>query len=176
MKKILGLFGLFMLASVPAMAQYSGPRVEVNGGYTFTSYDTPGGGPRTNFNGWDAGAAFNVTTWLGAAADFDGSYASPGGISVHNYTYMFGPRIYPMGHHKITPYVQGLFGGSHISIPSFPFTDSAFAWEIGGGIDYSIGEHIAIRVAEIDYEQTRDFQPGPDQNNFKYKGGIVFRF
>jgi opacity protein-like surface antigen len=176
MKKMLGLFGLFMLASLPAMAQYSGPRVEVNGGYTFLSFDTPGGGPRTNFNGWDAGVAFNVTSWLSGAADFDGGYSSPGGTSVHALSYMFGPRIYPMGHHKVTPFVHALFGDSHITIPSDSFTDDAFAWEIGGGVDYSIGEHIAIRVAEIDYEQTRNFQPGPNQNNFKYKGGIVFRF
>ena len=176
MKKLLGLLALFMLASLPAMAQYSGPRLEVNGGYTYTSYDAPGGGPRVNFNGWDAGVGFNVNGWLSAAGDFDGSYASPSGTRVDLYTYMFGPRIYPMGHHKITPFVHALFGGSHVSIPSASFTDTAFGWEVGGGVDYSIGEHIAIRVAEVDFEQTQNFQPGPNQNNFKYKGGIVFRF
>jgi opacity protein-like surface antigen len=175
MKKLLGLLALSMLATLPAMAQYGGPRLEVNGGYTYTSYNAPGAS-RVNFNGWDAGVAFNVNSWLGAAGDFDGSYASPSGTKVHLYTYMFGPRIYPLGHHKITPFVHGLFGGSHVSIPSATFTDNAFGWEIGGGVDYSVGEHIAIRVGELDYEQTRNFQPGPNQNNFKYKGGIVFRF
>jgi len=176
MKKLLGLFGLFMLASVPAMAQYSGPRVEVNGGYTYRSFEAPGGGPRINFNGWDAGAAFNVNSWVGVAADIDGTYASPQNISVHFYSYMFGPRIYPLGHHKITPYAHALFGVADIVIPSSPPSNSEFSWEVGGGVDYSVGSHLAIRLGEVDYERTSNFGGNPDQNNFKYKGGIVFRF
>jgi opacity protein-like surface antigen len=180
MKKLLGLFSLVLLASLPTMAQFAdSPRVEVEGGYAFRSFEVPFS-PRLNENGWSAGAAFNVTGWLGLAADFDGTYGTTGGISVHNFTYLFGPRVYPMGHHRITPFVHALFGESHISIPAIPTTDNAFGWEAGGGVDASVTNHIAVRVGEFDFEQTRNFDAGsmgnPNQNNFKFKAGVVVRF
>jgi hypothetical protein len=49
----------------------------------------------------------------------------------------------------------------------------------GGGIDLPIGKVVAIRLAEIDYVLTRLTNPltsTNNQNNFRYVGGIQFRF
>jgi opacity protein-like surface antigen len=93
---------------------------------------------------------------------------------------MFGPRIYPMGHHKFTPFVHALFGGSTIQVPNVIPTDNAFGFQVGGGVDVSVMPHIAIRAGEFDYEQTRNFDGGqqgnPNQNNFKFKAGVIFHF
>ncbi len=179
MKKLIGLLALIFVASLPTMAQLETPRIEVGGGYTYRNYNVQFS-PRVNLNGWFATADFNLNKYVGIAADFDGVYGSIQGTTVHQYTYMFGPRFYPMGHRKFTPFVHALFGGSTFIIPNSPPNDSAFAFAIGGGLDASVTHNIAIRVGEFDYEQTRNFGGGSptldNQNNFKVKVGVIFRF
>jgi len=182
MKKVLGLFALLAFSGLPAMAQYNSPVAEVGGGYTFRSFGF--GSPNINMNGWNATAQFNVTPWVSAAGDFDGTYSNQGsGGNGWLETYLFGPRIYPLGHHKIAPFAHALFGGSHISInipPSgggpFTVSDTGFAWEVGGGLDVGVSGHFAVRLGEFDYEQTRFFGGNPNQSNYKFKAGILFRF
>ena len=175
MKKLLGLLALFMLASLPAMAQYSGPRLEVNGGYTYTSYDAPGGGPRVNFNGWDAGVGFNVNGWLSAAGDFDGSYArTRDGVALYLHVRATDLSHGPPQDHTVRSRAVRRFARQH-------------SLEHLSRIMHSAGrlvEASTTRSASTSrsgwprsiIEQTQNFQPGPNQNNFKYKGGIVFRF
>src|SRR5258708_1705087 len=59
-------------------------------------------------------------------------------------------------------------------------SNNAFDFIIGGGIDIPVGRHIAIRAAQFDYVLTRfgnGFTKGnQNQSNFRYNGGIVFRF
>jgi opacity protein-like surface antigen len=206
MKKLIGLMGLIALFSLPAFAQDT-PAFEVYGGYTYRSWETPDS-PRFNMNGWNAGATFNVNHWLGAVANFDGTYNHQNADLVNGfppvdtsiYTYMFGPRVYPVGHHRLTPFVQGLFGAGHVrahspeftvtpgdrrpsgttTFPAITQTDDRFAFSFGAGIDLSMGSRWAIRLADVEYERTGFFGAGsngsPYQNNFKYSGGIVFRF
>ncbi|MBZ5696727.1 MAG: porin family protein [Acidobacteriia bacterium] len=204
MKKLLGLSALLLVASLPAMAQVSTPRIEVGGGYTFRSFAFPpafndAGGvvnfPRVNMNGWDVNAAFNVTNWLAIAGDVDGTRnSSPDSFepTVNDttwvYTVMGGPRVYPFGHHKITPFAQVLLGHGYLTIyippaAGGPFTlsDGSFAFSAGGGVDASLGHHFAIRLVEFDYERTAFTaiaSPGLSDanNNFKVKVGAVIRF
>ncbi|MGH9744575.1 MAG: outer membrane beta-barrel protein [Candidatus Acidiferrales bacterium] len=206
MKKLIGLLGLVALFSLPTLAQDT-PAFEVNGGYTFRSWDTPDS-PRFKMNGWNAGADFNVNHWLGAVASFDGTYNHQSADLVNNfppvdtsiYTYLFGPRVYPLGHHKLTPFAQALFGGGHVrayspayvcgdarrqrsgtggTCPALTETDDRFAFSFGAGLDVSLGSHWAVRLAQVDYERTGFFGSGsqgaPYQNNFKYSAGIVYR-
>jgi opacity protein-like surface antigen len=177
MKTIFGAMVLLAIASMPTLAQDSTPAFEAGGGYTFRSFNVPES-PRFNSNGWNATVDGNFNRWLGLAADFDGTYGTNTGIDIHQYTFMFGPRIYPMGHHRLTPFVHALFGvsrfdfGSSSGIPS----DSDFGFSIGGGVDYTVTPMIAIRVGEVDYERTDNLGGNPDQNNVKVKVGVLFRF
>jgi hypothetical protein len=186
MKKLLGLLALLALASVagrPAMAQYNESRVDVGGGYAYRSWGIPG--DRVNMDGWNATGSFDVTNWLTAAADLDGTYSNQGTGNGEGWleSYLFGPRVYPVGHHKLSPFVHGLFGISHTSINfggGVVDTDTAFAWEVGGGVDVNLSKRFAVRLGEFDYEQTRLFGPAstglPTQDNYKFKAGILIRF
>ncbi|MGD1211885.1 MAG: outer membrane beta-barrel protein [Candidatus Acidiferrales bacterium] len=189
MKKLLGLLALLTLANVagrPAMAQYTEPRLEVGGGYTYRSWGVPLA--RTNMNGWNATVSFDVNNWLTATADFDGTYANAdnGNLGADGWveTFMAGPRIYPIGHHKISPFVHALIGGDHASINiaggGGTQSDTTLAFEAGGGVDVDLTKHLAVRIGEFDWEQTRLFGPAstglPTQDNFKYKAAILFRF
>jgi opacity protein-like surface antigen len=101
-------------------------------------------------------------------------------------TYMFGPR-FNWRHSKLTPYVQFLFGGAYIwnspaGVPSI--TQNAFATAAGGGLDYQVSNHIAIKPIQVEYVMTQinSAEAGPSnksfgshQNDVRYSVGVVFR-
>jgi opacity protein-like surface antigen len=185
MKKILGLLALLTLSTLPALAQVdSTPRLEVGGGFMYRSYNIQFE-PRLNEYGWFGTADFNLNRWLGFDADIDEGFESTNSETdeYRHITYMFGPQIYPLGHHRFTPFAHVLFGGSYFTFPlpaDDGFTDNAFAFAIGGGLDWRATQHIAVRLGQFDYEQDRNFGGGttgnPLQNNFKYKAGVIFSF
>ena len=206
MKKLLALFAFLAVSGIPTMAQRREgvtPVLEVNGGYSYMRWQVPSFAqpPSSfNYNGFNAGAAYNITNWLAGVVDISGVYNSQGAsnsnATSHIYSYLAGPRVYPLGHHKLTPFVHGLVGVAsyHLHVPAsgsgptfiqeFNQTDNNLSFAFGGGLDWKWTQHISIRLAQLDYQQTRALRAdavasgaSPDnQNNFKYSGGVVFRF
>jgi hypothetical protein len=111
------------------------------------------------------------------------------------FTYNVGPVLKYRSEH-FEPFVETLFGGAHSNVyqnlqhnicvnPGTCLTaasPSNNAWDfvIGGGIDIPLSKSIAIRPAQFDFVLTRfgnGFTGGNNnQSNFRYNGGIVFRF
>jgi opacity protein-like surface antigen len=182
MNRILGLLALLTLSTLPAMAQSDGyPKLEVGGGFMYRSYNIQFA-PRQNEYGWFATGDYNLTSWLGIDADIDEGFVSSNSVTdeYRHVTYLFGPQVYPLGHHRFTPFAHVLFGGFYFTFPTDGFSDNAFAFDFGGGVDFNLTHHIAIRPVQLDYEQDRNFGGGttgnPIQNNFKYKAGVIFNF
>jgi opacity protein-like surface antigen len=142
---------------------------------------------RPNLQGWEASLEGKVLRWVGIVADFSGHYGSqnfveliPGGgpvnvkVTGHQGEILFGPRVsVPVG--KLTPFGEFLAGVAHVNTGGgFPGTsDTSFATGVGGGIDYRLVRHIALRF-EGDYIHTRFFSTS--QNNLRLATGIVLRF
>src|SRR5262249_12534838 len=103
------LVGTFSLA---AFAQETGsaPKAEFFGGFQYSRYD---GG--FNSTGWDTAVTGNVNRWFGIAADFSGGYGSQSGVSIHNYTYTFGPVVSLRQSRTFTPFAHFLAGGNRAS-------------------------------------------------------------
>jgi hypothetical protein len=117
-----------------------------------------------------------------------GSYTSTGNM----FTYLFGPVVrVPL--HRFTVFGNVLFGQSNTNgyanlvqaINSgggslqATGTQHPFTMDVGGGLDLNINKTIALRLGEIDYMLTRYTNPitsTNNQNNFRYVGGIVFKF
>jgi hypothetical protein len=58
-------------------------------------------------------------------------------------------------------------------------TQHPFSMMVGGGLDLNLNKTIALRLGEVDYMLTRYTNPiisTNNQNNFRYLGGIVFKF
>jgi len=53
------------------------------------------------------------------------------------------------------------------------FSETAFAWAIGGGVDWNLKERLAIRLGQFDYLPT--YFGSTTQNNIRYSAGVVFR-
>jgi Outer membrane protein beta-barrel domain len=181
--KLWAPLGLLLLSSLPTFAQYQEPVAEVGGGYTYRSL-APAGSSRVNMNGWDASGDVNFFKWFGVVVDGDGTVNTSFGTTTWVRTVMGGFRGYPIGHHRLTPFIEVLAGEGYVTIssPGISLSDNFFAWSAGGGVDWSLARHWAVRLGEFDYEQTHStllnglVPGGGPQGNFKYKAGILFRF
>ena len=143
MKKLILLgLGLFLFA-----ASSRAQSIDVSAGYSYFRLSGSGG---LNQNGLSGSVAYNAKHWLGVVGDVGGYHASPAGVSVNTYTYLFGPRLFFHNPTKLTPFVQGLLGGSRITVGSGGGSNSQFAYSFGGGVDFGILPHLAFRP-QVDY-------------------------
>ena len=159
------------------------PRAEVFGGFQYFRANT--GTDVTNLdhfnlNGWNASLSGYVNRYFGVTADFGGVYGSPefAGIPIHTklHTFMFGPVLRLPNPTHFTPFVHALGGGVHTSLDSQGVSagDTSAAWAVGGGVDFNLARVLSIRLAQVDYLQTRT--GGDSQNNFRYSAGVVLKF
>jgi opacity protein-like surface antigen len=101
----------------------------------------------------------------------------PSGTSARLVNYLFGPKLTYRSRGKLSPFAQVLFGGERISgsAPGFASTsDSSFAMAFGGGADYEMTNHVAIRLIQAEYLYTKF--GGTHQNNARISAGIVYRW
>jgi hypothetical protein len=166
MRRLLLLsFGLFLFA-LPSRAQ----SVDASIGY---SYFRLGGSGGINQNGVSGSVAYNPNRWLGIVGDFGGYHASPGGVSLNTYTYLFGPRVSLRGPSKFTPFAQFLLGGSRLTAGSGGGSSNQFAYSFGGGVDYGLLPHLALRP-QLDYVGLRN--SGQTANCTRLSVGFVVHF
>ena len=108
------------------------------------------------------------------------------------FTYNVGPVMKYRSEH-FEPFVEALFGGAHSNayqnllkacqatcVTTQNPSNNAWDFMIGGGFDVPLNKSIAIRPVQFDFVLTRfgnAFTGGNNnQSNFRYNGGIVFRF
>jgi outer membrane protein OmpA-like peptidoglycan-associated protein/opacity protein-like surface antigen len=197
-------------AQVSTATSYSGsqnigtPKAELFVGYSYLrAIPAPSDGNRLVWmNGGSTSLAFNINRYLGIVGDFgaytnseirfQGGYGSTVDVDNPNigaFSYLFGPRLSFRNNGRITPFVQALFGGMHANevtlsgctssctlLPS----ESTFAWTAGGGLDFRVRRHFAIRLIQAEYLMTRfqDYSTGStaSQNDMRLSSGLVFRF
>lgn len=100
-------------------------------------------------------------------------------------TFTVGGRYLPrLGTPRFQPYAQVLVGFAHSGgtlVQGYGNAagtgGSAFAGEMGGGLDVKLTEHFALRAIEVDYLATT-FSNGTNnhQNNLRLDSGLVFHF
>ena len=181
---------VFALAAVlclcgSAFAQDT-PSVEIFGGYSYLNLDTNNLSPRQSANGWEASASGNINRWLAVEGDFAGYYKTYGvdltsfglgtfNVNVHDYSFLGGPRI------NVRPvFFHVLVGGDKLtgSALGFSASQTGFASAFGGGVQWKVAPHIAVR-GSADYAFTRhNIFGGPSftQNNIRASVGIVYTF
>lgn len=154
MKQLLVCSLLLGLVSLPLMAQ---DHVEVFGGYQYlhlgsASINNQTASGSQAFNGWNGGAAANLSGHFGVEGDFGGAYATISGISTHVYTYTGGPVVFA-NFGGIKPFVHVLFGGIKLSGSQSGVTvsETGYTTMVGAGVDAKIKKALAWRVAQVDW-------------------------
>ena len=166
MKKLIILFLVLSVFAIPSRAQ----SVDASLSY---SYFRLGGSGGVNQNGVSGSVAYNAYNWLGIVGDFGVYHASPLGVSLNTYTYLFGPRVTLRNPSKFNPFAQALFGGSRLTTGSGGPTFNQFAYSIGGGVDIGLLPHLAFR-AQVDYVGLNT--TGSRTNCTRVSAGFVVHF
>jgi hypothetical protein len=182
MHKLATLLALSLLISIPAYAQRTArpnePVAEVFGG--FAEVHLTGNTVVGNAPGLVGSVAWNALPWLQLVADTSYNTSTSSGNSVTLYGNHYGPRVFYKERNKwrASPFAEFLIGGSHINSKltgaTTPATDLALSYKIGGGLDYNLSPHFAVRVFEADLYRTGLF--GSHQNNLWATAGFVIRF
>jgi len=139
---------------------------------------------KRSYNGFEAEFNQNVTRHIGIVTSFSGTYANSGYLDrrsgktfnarVQRYDLLAGPR-YNWRPDGVTPFVHALFGISHVRADFDDRTrsDTAFAMAFGGGLDVHAGEHVDVRVVQVDYLPT--FFNGSRQDNLRASAGVKIK-
>jgi hypothetical protein len=193
------LFAMVLVFGTNLVAQ---DRFEVFAEYSYLRFSpTIGGLSGRDFNGGGGGAQLNFLKILGIKADLMGYGATTFARTVNGatfsstgnmFTYMFGPVLrIPLW--RVKPFGEVLLGASHtdayVNLENAIIAGGGtisriqnqhpFTMAVGGGLDISVTHHVAIRPGEFDYVLSRYSNPltsTNNQNNFRYCGGLIFKF
>jgi opacity protein-like surface antigen len=133
--------------------------------------------------GGNVGVSAKLTKWFGGTVDFGdyGASATSNGLVKPNATtFMAGPEFY-IPADSLTGFFHVLMGGAHTGgADSKP--NIAFAYAVGGGFEYAVKKHWAIRVSGdgIVWSSVQD----PDNQGFsphrhadaRASAGVAYRF
>jgi peptidoglycan-associated lipoprotein len=126
----------------------------------------------------------HLTNWISVVGEVTGTHGnhiSTLGQDLTLFTFSGGPEVSYPGR-RVSPFARVLFGEGHASDSYFPTstggsfpTASSFALTAGGGIDYKLTSHFAVR-ASGDYFRT-SFPNGStgSQNHVMIGAGILYR-
>jgi len=194
--KLLVLASLLVTVTTPCKAQ---DKVEFYGGYSYfrASVREVQNGPvlaslvteKTNLSGWEFSGQYKLYSFLGAVADFNGTYGTLRGANVREHTFLFGPQVsLPT---KVSPFAHALFGVAKesqdpipnailcpVGQPACGFSslgpDTSFASAVGVGIDAKFAPFLTVRLFQIDYVRTQLY--GATQHQPRASAGIVIHF
>src|SRR6266567_7950371 len=172
MRRIVAVVSLLVATVMPAAAQET-PTVEVFAGGMYFKGDA--GGKGVSLGGWNLSVAENVNHWFGGAIDVSGAYGSPAGIREFEHSIVGGP-VFSHRKGSLTPFAHTMLGAIRNSRGYLGASVSAtrFTGVFGGGLDWKIREHIAIRIVQADYQVTPYFNQ--KQDNFRVSAGVVLRW
>jgi len=141
-----------------------------------------------NLNGWEFSGQYKILPFLGAVADFNGTYGTLNSANTREHAFLFGPQVSLSA--EVSPFAHALFGVAKESQDTIPvacpvllptctgFTslgsDTSFVSAVGAGIDIKAISFVSVRAIQIDYLRTQFH--GATQNQPRISFGVVFHF
>jgi len=144
----------------------------------------------SNSDFWLQGGSVQVEgfIWrgLGAVADVTGEHVAninSTGVNLDMIVATFGPRVtWRPGHGRLALFGQGLggvangFNGAFPSPTGVQTVATSLAFKVGGGVNYSLSHHLALRLVEADWLRTQLPNENDSVQNDVYLGaGLVLR-
>lgn len=186
------------VAPQPAITEREFPRVEVYGGIAYANLNLPGLSDRRHAGGWGTSVTANVTRHFGFTGDFAGQYKpqcaendvdciirelfSTQLVRYSSYQFLGGPQV-RFGGVRFSGFAHALFGGVRHRVRLLDTATGVeteikpgpqFAMAYGGGLDWNLGEQLAVRLLQVDYIPVRESPSW--KHNVRIQGGIVLRF
>lgn len=178
------LLAIFLFASLGLHAQ----NAQMDVGVTYIAERSLQVNTEQTF--WMQGGSIELGAYvwkgLGVAADVTGSHTNAvgdGEVPLSLVTATFGPRYRWHPASKISIYGQALLGianGFDSVFPDFAGaqdSSSSLALQVGGGVDYRISDHFAVRALDAGWLRTQLPNAANDvQNTLRLGAGVVVRF
>lgn len=154
------IFLLFLttvaLLATPMFAQ----NFQASAGYSYTG---------TQHSGVDGSLQYNLNSTFGIKGDVAGYFPVGGGSTL----FTAGPVV-KFSVSKFQPFVEALVGLSYAS--KTKASQTAFATQFGGGIDYALTSKLSLRPIEVDYVWTDYGNSAVSNSTYKMSSGLVFNF
>jgi hypothetical protein len=156
-----------------------------------------------NLNGGGGSFAINYGEYFALKGEFEGyatttltfhlpptenSAAGTFSTQGNMFTYLFGPQFNYVANRKRL-FGEALFGGAYTNVYANLFkaadvmglsaNNNGFAMAFGGGLDFAVAKHVAVRPVQFDYFMTRYEWKSlgiNNQSNFRYQAGVVLEF
>jgi len=167
----------------------SAQNLELSGGWAHLTGDN-------GVDGFGVGIAAMFTSRVGVALNYDDTWdsttlgafelTSVGLTSTHSHlqNFLVGPRIFfaqkqIKNKYVLSPFGEAQFGGSHLSNKlqqvatglQESASDSGFTWMLGGGVDYGLAPHWALR-GNLDFVRTHFVDSG--QSRLRWLLGVAY--
>jgi len=196
---------VFLLVSITSLPQLAvGQSKEASVNYSLIVYNPAKSltGDR-NLNGGGGSFGLNYGQYVTLKAEFQGyatttltyhlpptAHSAGGTFSTQGnmFTYLFGPQFNLVMTRKRL-FGEALFGGAYTNayanlfkaadVTGLSADNNGFAMVFGGGLDFAIAKHVAVRPVQFDYFLTRYEWKSlgiNNQSNFRYQAGMVFAF
>ena len=170
MKNSMCLIAALLFSATSAVAQgpvsvtRRTPVAELFGGFSYARLND--GGTNLNTKGIVGSFAWNARPWLQIVADSSYNVSSYNGFHRERNKW------------RASPFAEVLVGGSHVNntvsgAGGLQSTDLGFSIKAGGGVDFNLTPHFAVRVFDADYYRTSLF--AAHQNNTWLTTGFVIR-
>lgn len=188
MRKLFVIAAFFALAALPARAQYDRYELSAGGSFRVFQQGNTADLSRIGMPGWYFSGVFNERRFhgiFGLQLEGTGAYRDQGTFgNTHIYTILGGPRVYLLGHHKLTPYGEIKFGYGYYTndIPAFggyqasTLISRGVTWEGGAGLELNLKQHWGVRMIQFDAGQTSFFSYKTKQTNYRASIGVIYRF
>lgn len=186
---VLGATSLHGIAFAQARTGSKVPAIDVSITYQALRSDHVSGGSSFFLQGGAAEAHARLFAGLGVVASVTGEHAgnsATGAAPISFVSFVFGPRYTFAPARRASVFVEGMVGEVKAFNSSFPPAPglltlqtgaSSIAFLSGGGIDFNLSRHVAIRAVQVDWLHTQlPNGGGNSQNNLRLGAGIVWRF
>jgi opacity protein-like surface antigen len=173
MKRILWLVPAILLVCATARAQETQtPDWELAGGFSYARMNLSGTSSSFGMNGGTGSISENLNNWFGGRFELNAWGTTLSNTKVTAQTFTYGPVLSYRKMRSATLFAEGRFGAIHASEGLFGISESAskFAMALGGGLDYKVGKHAAIRF-QGDYLLTRFLNAR--QDNIQVSSSLV---
>jgi outer membrane protein OmpA-like peptidoglycan-associated protein len=196
---LLAVIGAWCGVAAPAAAQdRPAPKWELYGGYSFVYPDAdvhallPGGllpvsSPlESNPRGVGGSITYDFNRWFGLTLDGSTHWGSgENGLEkqIDDAAFSnisFGPKVTFRRAH-VSPFLEAL-AGDHRLTPDALHDINKLGFMFGGGLDFKVSKHIALRVPRVDYVMS-SYRYGPsattgstDIRGVRLQAGLVFNF
>ena len=176
-------------ASAQAASGYKAPAIDVAITYQTLRSDRVSGGSSFFQQGGAAELHSRLVGGLGVVASVTGEHAGISATGVAPVSFVstvFGPWYTFAPRSRASLFLEAMVGEINAFQSSFPAaigsstpqpSAKAIAVLSGGGIDFNLSRHIAIRAVQVDWLHTQLPNGGGNtQNNLRLGSGIVVRF